>query len=168
VRFEISMDDLTVVRGAVQQLLAGELAPLLDLLADDVAFEVADGGGADEFSRDSGRQAVQDYFTALGGLTAFWQLDYTAAGDQVIAWGKERFTIEGCGVEGACEFALVFDLDDGAITRLLVVEDLRSFVRGVAANHSSELPSSIPRPPSRGDRPAHRFDLDRPETVARQ
>jgi hypothetical protein len=64
-------------------------------------------------------------------------MDYTAAGEQVIAWGKERFTIEGCELEGACEFALVFDVDDGAVTRLLVVEDLRAFVRGVTVDQGS-------------------------------
>ena len=50
----------------------------------------------------------------------------------MIAWGKESFTVEGCGLEGGCEFALVFELADGVITRLLVVEDLPAFVRGAA------------------------------------
>jgi hypothetical protein len=72
---------------------------------------------------------VVDYFTALGGLVAFWQMDYTARGDQVIAWGKESFTVEHCGLEGGCELALVFDLAEGTITRLLVIEDLPSFIR---------------------------------------
>ena len=57
-----------------------------------------------------GKQAVADYFTRLGGLVAFWQIDYTATGEQVIAWGRESFTVEGCGLEGGCEFALVFEL----------------------------------------------------------
>lgn len=137
-RSEISTDDLTAVRHAVDRLLAGELEPLLGLLADNVQLEVADGGDAVELARDSGPQAVADYFTALGGLTAFWQLDYTAAGEQLIAWGKERFTIEVCELEAACEFALVFDLADGAVTRLLVVEDLRAFVRGATADRWAE------------------------------
>lgn len=137
-RLQISTEDLTAVRRAVDRLLAGELEPLLGLLADDVQLEVADGGDAVELTRESGRQAVADYFTALGGITAFWQLDYTAAGEQLIAWGKERFTIEVCELEAACEFALVFDLEDGAITRLLVVEDLRAFVRGATADRWAE------------------------------
>ena len=72
---------------------------------------------------------MAEYFAALGGVVAFWQIDYGATGEQVIAWGKESFTVERCGLEGGCEFALVFDLDDGRITRFLVVEDLPSFVR---------------------------------------
>jgi len=124
------MDDITAVRRAVDRLLGGDLEPLLDLLAEDVRFEVATAEAAPDRRPEWGMQAVADYFTALGGLVAFWQIDYTAAGEQVIAWGKERFTVEHWELEGGCEFALVFELQDGVIGRLLVVEDLAAFVRG--------------------------------------
>jgi ketosteroid isomerase-like protein len=123
------MNDMTAMRRAVDRLLEGALGPLLDLLAADVEFEVATGGGMPGRMTDSGKQPVADYFTALGGLVAFWQMDYTATGDQVIAWGKESFTVEHLGLQGGCEFALVFDLARGMITRLLVVEDLAAFMR---------------------------------------
>jgi len=38
------MDELTAVRGALDRLVAGALAPLIELLAKDVEFEVASGG----------------------------------------------------------------------------------------------------------------------------
>jgi len=123
------MDDMTAVRRAVDRLLAGALGPLLDLLAEDVELELATGGDVPACSKEAGKQPVVDYFSALGGLVAFWQVDYTATGGQVIAWGRESFTVEHCGLEGACEFALVFALSQGKITRLLVIEDLPSFVR---------------------------------------
>jgi len=149
VKLEASMENTTAVRTAVDQLLAGNPGPLLDLLADDVELEVADGGDPAGNHTDSGRAAVAGYFTGLGGLPAFWQMDYTAAGEQVIAWGTERFTLDGCGLEGACEFALVFEMDDGAISRLLVVEDLRSFVPATASAPSPRLPVHIGDPPRR-------------------
>jgi hypothetical protein len=124
------MTDVTAVRRAVDPLLAGEPGPLLDLLADQVELEVTAGGETHPCRQGSGRDVVADYFRALGGIVAFWQLDYTAEGRQVIAWGHERFTLAGCGVEGGCEFALVFELADGLVTRLLVIEDLRAFMRG--------------------------------------
>jgi hypothetical protein len=124
------MNDMTALRQAVDQLLGGRLGPLLAILAEDVEFEVAGGGGVPGSWLGSGTQAVVDYFTALGALTAFWQIDYGAADGQVIAWGKESFRIQGSGLEGECEFALVFDLSNGRIVRLLVIEDLPSFVRG--------------------------------------
>ena len=127
---EYSMNDTIELRRAVDRILLGELEPILDLLADDVAFCVAVGGDTPICLDDSGKQPVVDYFTALGGLVTFWQMDYTPRGDQLIAWGKESFTVENCHMEGGCEFALVFDVSDGLITRFLVVEDLRSFIRG--------------------------------------
>jgi ketosteroid isomerase-like protein len=124
------MNDTTAVRRAVDRLLAGALGPMLELLAEDVEFEVASGGDVPGCRKDWGKQPVVDYFTALAGLVAFWQMDYTATGQQVIAWGKERFTVEHTGLEGGCEFALVFDLSEGMISRFLVIEDLPSFIRG--------------------------------------
>jgi ketosteroid isomerase-like protein len=124
------MNDMTAVRRAVERLLAGALGPMLDLLAEDVEFEVASGGDLPSCRMASGRQPVVEYFAALGGLTAFWQMDYTAMGRQLIARGNESFTVEHCELEGGCELALVFDLAEGKITRLLVIEDLASFVRG--------------------------------------
>ena len=124
------MDELTAVKGAVDRLVAGALAPLIELLAKDVEFEVASGGDAPECRRHSGQQAAADYFDGLGDLPAFWRMDeYSANGGRVIAWGDESFTLEGCGLEGATEFALVFDLRQGRVTRLLVIEDL-SFIPG--------------------------------------
>ena len=123
------MTDTTALRRAVDRMLFGDLDPVLDLLADDVEFCVAVGGDMPICLDASGTQPVVDYFTALGGLVTFWQLDYTARGDQLIAWGKEHFTIETCGIEGGCEFAMVFDVAEGLITRFLVVEDLPAFIR---------------------------------------
>jgi ketosteroid isomerase-like protein len=146
------MNDLTAVRRAVDRLLAGALGPMLDLLAEDAEFEVASGGDVPGCRKDWGRQPVLDYFTALSGLVAFWQMDYTSTGEQVIAWGKESFTVEHCGLEGASEFALVFDLSEGMITRFLVIEDVRSFMRGggllveasAAAGREALLPANLP------------------------
>jgi len=123
------MSEMAEVRQAVDRLLEGDLEPMLDLLAEDVEFEVAAGGGDCSRTTAWGKPPVAEYFAGLGGVVAFWQIDYGATGEQVVAWGKESFTVEHCELEGGSEFALVFDLFDGRIGRLLVVEDLPSFVR---------------------------------------
>jgi hypothetical protein len=124
------MSDMAPLRQAVDRLLGGRLEPLLELLAEDVEFEVDVCGSGPGSWSGSGPQAVVDYFTALGPLPAFWQIDYGAVAGQVIVWGKESFTIKGCGLEGEREFALVFDLAEGRVVRLAVIEDLPSFVLG--------------------------------------
>jgi hypothetical protein len=136
---EYSMNDTIELRRAVDRILLGDLEPMLDLLAEDVEFCVAVGGDEPICLDDSGKQPVVDYFTALGGLVTFWQMDYTARSGQLIAWGKESFTIENCGIEGGCEFALVFDVSEGLITRFLVVEDLPSFILAGSPSTNREL-----------------------------
>ena len=144
------MGELTAVRGAVDCLVSGALAPLIELLANEVEFEVASGGDAPGCRKHSGRQAVADYFDALGDLPAFWRMDeYSAIDGRVIAWGDESFTLEGCELEGATEFALVFDLRHGRVTRLLVIEDL-SFIPGwdipgAVASAVASLPAGVRR-----------------------
>jgi hypothetical protein len=144
------MDDMTELRGAVDRVLVGDLGPLLGLLDENVLFQVYGGcvpGDEDEAGfclEESGKEAVAAYFTAFCGLVAFWQMDYSARGDQLIAWGSESFTVEPCGLEGGTEFALVFDLSDGKITRLLVAEDLPSFIRdGGASRLADSLPLAV-------------------------
>jgi ketosteroid isomerase-like protein len=146
-RTEFWLDEMTAVRRAVDGLLGGELDPLLGLLADEVEFEVA-GGDEPGSTKESGAQAVADYFGALSGMVAFWQLDYSASGEQVIAWGKESFTLDRSGLEGGCEFALVFDLSDGRITRLQMIEDLPAFIRsgGTLAEAASGATRGRPAP----------------------
>lgn len=139
------MDDMTAVRRAVDRLLGGDLGPMLDLLAEDVEFEVEAGGDAPARRRAWGKQAVVDHFAALGELVAFWQIDYGAVDGQVIAWGKESFTVEGCGLEGGCEFALVFDLARGRIQRFLVIEDLRRDPRSLRYGGSPATAASLRR-----------------------
>ena len=140
------MYDIAAVRQAVDRILLGDLEPMLDLLSQDVVFQVAVGGDEPVCLEESGREAVVDYFTALGGLVTFWQLDYTAGGEQLIAWGKESFTVERCGIEGECEFALVFELAEDKITRFLVVEDLPSYIRQAQpSTNFFSPPSTIPQ-----------------------
>jgi ketosteroid isomerase-like protein len=137
------MDDVARVRQAVDRVLVGDLDPLLALLEDDVAFRVTLGGDTGLCREETGKDAVASYFGLLDGVVTFWHMDYTAGGDQLIAWGRESFTVEPCGLEASSEFALMFDMSDGLITRLTVVEDLPAFIR---AGRSLDQISSTDEP----------------------
>jgi ketosteroid isomerase-like protein len=119
------MDNIAVAKRVVDRiLLATDLDPVLHLLDDDLSFEVAPPDVLPICFGDSGKQAMIDYFSALGGIVTFWQVEYFAQRDQVIAVGRERFTMEHTRISADSDFALVFDIHDGLITRLLVVEGL--------------------------------------------
>jgi hypothetical protein len=126
---EYAMNQMAALRAAVDRVLLGDFEPLHALMTDDVAFSVAVGGDTKLCREDSGKPAVADYFRLLGGMVTFWQIDYTARGDQLIAWGRESFTVEPCGIDATSEFALVFEVSGGLISSLFVIEDLPAFFR---------------------------------------
>lgn len=124
------MDNVALVKTLVDRiLLADDLDPVLHLLADDLSFKVAVPGAMPICFGNSGKQGVADYFQALGGIVTFWRVEYIAEGEHVIAVGKEHFTMGNSALTADSDFALVFDVRDGMITRLLVVEDLTSFIQ---------------------------------------
>ena len=123
------MNEIAAVREALDRMFEGELENLLGLLADDIVFQVGLGDEIELYREGGGKQAAASYFRSVSGLVDFWQMDYTIRGDQLIAWGRESYTVQPCGLEASNEFALVFDLDGGRISRLLIIEDLPAFFR---------------------------------------
>jgi SnoaL-like protein len=123
------MDNILLVKSLVDRILLGEdLAPVVHLLADDVVFKVA---VADDPPLQSlpGKEAMVEYFRQLGDIVAFWRVQYSGEGEHVLVLGRESFTIGTCDIDVESEFALVFDVYDGLITRFMVVEDLSAFIK---------------------------------------
>jgi ketosteroid isomerase-like protein len=118
------VDNLALVKGILDRMLpSGDLGPLLDGLADDIVFTVATSDDGPGTYLSAGKPVVLDYFENLVYLFAFWRVTYSSSGARVLVRGEESFTLQPSGLEAHGEFALLFDLRDGLITRLLVVED---------------------------------------------
>jgi ketosteroid isomerase-like protein len=119
-----AVDNLALVKGILDRMLpSGDLRPLLDGLADDVAFTVATPDDGPGTYLAAGKAAVLDYFANLGDLVAFWRVTYSSSDARVLVRGEESFILQPSGLAAHSEFALLFDLRDGLITRLLVAED---------------------------------------------
>lgn len=115
-------DNLALIKGIVDRLLvSGDLRPLLDSLDEAVVFTVATPDGGSDAA--TGKAAVLDYFEPLGDLITFWRARYSWQGARVIVLAEESFTIQPAGLVVRSELALIFDLHDGLITRLSIVEN---------------------------------------------
>jgi len=126
-------DNLALIRDILERMLpASDLQPLLDHLADDVVFTVAGPEGGVNADGGDGKAAVAEYFGTLGALVTFWRVKYAWSGGRVVVLAEERFTIEPIGLAAQSELALIFDVNEGLITRLLVVEDLPAALTGTA------------------------------------
>jgi hypothetical protein len=110
-------DNLALVRDTLERMLSsGDIRPLLDRLADDVAFAVAG-------SHDAGKAAVADYFVTLGDLVTFWSARYSRDdGACVVVRVEESFIVQPSGLEARSELRLLFELHSGLITRFVIEE----------------------------------------------
>jgi hypothetical protein len=115
-------DNLALIKGIVDRMLvSGDLRPLMDGLDEAVVFKVAAPDGSPDEA--TGKAAVLDYFEPLGDLITFWRASYSWRGTRVVVLAEERFTIQPAGLAICSELALIFDLHDGLITRLSIVEN---------------------------------------------
>ena len=116
--------NLALVNEILSRMLpSGDVRPLLNALADDVVFTVAASDTDPDVHRGTGKAAVLDYFLALGDLVAFWRVRGTWSGARVVVLLEESFTLQPGGLSARSDLALLFDVSDGTITRLCVVED---------------------------------------------
>ncbi len=118
------MDNLAQVRSILDPMLeSADPQLLLEHLADDVRFLVRGPGPEAATSSAGGKTAVLDYFETLGDLLCFWQATYEVRDDEVVARVEESYVLQPADLPVQSELALIFELADGLITGLLVVED---------------------------------------------
>jgi hypothetical protein len=66
---------------------------------------------------------VLDYFETRGHLNCFWRATYEVRADEDVARVEESYVLQPADLPVRSELALIFELADGLITGLLVVED---------------------------------------------
>ena len=117
-------DNIALLRGIYDPLERGEthdFGRFFEHLADDVLFELPVGDLRS-------KQAVAEYFANAAELLEFnpfeKPLEYFAAGDRVVQLGEETFTVKATGVSHRGEWAWLFEIHDGLITRIVAMQHL--------------------------------------------
>jgi ethanolamine utilization protein EutQ len=104
--------------------------PDFDVLADDVVFTTQVG-------EVRGKQAVIDYFSRGAATIDFEPFvrppEYVGDGNRVVQLGREVFKVKATGVTHEGEWAWVFDVHDGRITRINAIQDLSGIADDIAA-----------------------------------
>lgn len=125
-------NNVTLLRDIYGQLERGEshdFGPFFDALADDVLLETS-------VTELHGKQALINYFAVASELMDFQPferpLEYFAAGSRVVQLGAETFRVKATGATHSAEWAWVFDLHEGKITRILAIQDLSGVAELVA------------------------------------
>ena len=127
-----SEDAVEVVRGIYDPLERGEsddFQRLDDALAEDAVLTTPVG-------EVRGKQAVMGYFANAAATLEFdifvRPLEYYGTGKRVVQVGGETFRVKATGATHEADWAWVFDVDDGRITRILAIMDLSGVADEVA------------------------------------
>ena len=124
-------DGVAILRGIYDPIVRGEsqdLRRFFDALADDVVFRTPVG-------ELRGKDEVVAYFTTAPDTMEFRPFDspleYYGDGNRVVVVGDETFEVRGNGATHRSEWAWVYDVHDGIITRIVAIQDLSGITEPV-------------------------------------
>jgi len=115
-------ENVAVIQAAYAAFGRGDIAGVVDRVTEDVEWEGARGtaerlpfGG-----RHRGKGGVEQFFAALGEHVEFQSFrpkEFIAQGDRVVALGDYEARARKTGRSYRAEWAMVFTLRDGKVTR---------------------------------------------------
>ena len=130
---DANMDNanITLVQGLYGAFTRGDIATLIEGLTPDV--EWISGGRKEDFpvfGVHTGRHGVQQFFAIVADtqdFTEFAPHEYYADGDKVIALGHYTATIKKTGRSAASDWAHVFTIRGGKVSRFHEFTDTARF-----------------------------------------
>jgi ketosteroid isomerase-like protein len=112
-------ENIEVVEKAYQNFKSGSIPALLDLLANDVTWQLPEIENVPFGGRREGRDEVGGFFASLAdsqeSLT-FEPREFVAQNDKVIALGRYTWRVKSTGREYGGDWAHVFTVRDGRIS----------------------------------------------------
>ncbi len=130
--------NVRVVEGMFTSLTRGDIPGVLDRLSDDVEWRIAGPAELPFAGVHRGREAVARFFRDFAQsaeFEVFEPREYFAKGDRVIVLGHERQRIRETNRVVETDWAMVFVVRDGRITRF------RNYVDSRDAQTSSVAPA---------------------------
>ena len=111
-------DNAAIVQRAYDNFKTGNIQGLLDLLSDDVTWQLPEVENVPFTGRRTGRAAVGEFFALVGAnqdVLRFEPRETVAQGEKVVSLGDYQWRVKATNREFASDFAHVFTLRDGKI-----------------------------------------------------
>lgn len=112
-------ENIEVVQKAYQSFKSRNIPALLNLLSDDVTWQLPEMENVPFGGLREGREQVAGFFTALGDSQeslSFEPREFVAQNDKVVALGRYTWRVKANGQEYGGEWAHVFTVRDGRIS----------------------------------------------------
>ena len=119
-------DNLRVVRSLFESFGSGDVPGILRLLDEDVDWHIKGPASVPYFGPRTGHEGALDFFGKLGTNVEFESFapeTFLAGGDKVVVIGSERGRVRATGKSFDNDWAMVFTVRDGKVTRLRSYED---------------------------------------------
>lgn len=113
-------DNLSVVHQAYANFNAGDVPALLAQMDPSIVWMVPDVANSRAGGRRDGHAQVQEFFTVLGTdqeAVRFEPRQFVAQADTVVALGDYEWRVRATGRSFTSDFAHVFTVRDGKISR---------------------------------------------------
>lgn len=126
-----------LVRGAYRNFKAGDIPSFLNLLAEDVRWEMPEIEGVPFARVWSGRAQVGEFFSRLvetQEVAEFEPEEFTAEEDTVVVLGRFTMHVKATGRESRSAWAHVWKIDQG------VVRLVREYVDTLAVSRAHGRP----------------------------
>jgi hypothetical protein len=115
----MSDQNTAIVQQAYTNFKTGDIPGLLDLLSDEVTWELPEIEGVAITGKRNGRDGVKEFFATLARdqeVVEFEPREFVAQGDRVVSLGDYKWRVKDTDREFASDFAHVFTIRDGKVT----------------------------------------------------
>jgi ketosteroid isomerase-like protein len=128
--------NVQIVQDAYNNFKAGNLAGVLAHMDPSIEWVIPDIPNVRVSGTRHGRDRVQQFFTELvtdQDSLLFDPREFIADGDNVVALGKYEWRVKATGRSIAADFAHVFTIRNGQVTRFQEFMDSRAFAEAYRA-----------------------------------
>jgi len=112
-------DNIAVAQQAYNNFKTGNISGLLDLLSDDITWQLPEVKNVPFGGRRTGRAAVGEFFALVAGnqdVIEFEPREFVAQGDKVVSLGDYKWRVKATTREFGCDFVHIFTVRNGKVT----------------------------------------------------
>jgi hypothetical protein len=112
-------ENIGLVRQAYQNFTTGNIQALINLMSEDVTWQLPEIENVPFSGRREGQAQVAEFFSLLSGdqdVVQFEPREFVAQNDKVVALGTYNWRVKATGREYGGEWAHVFTVQDGKIS----------------------------------------------------
>jgi ketosteroid isomerase-like protein len=119
-------EDTAVIKRAYEAFQRGDIATVLDCMADDIQWETPTIRGASFGGRRQGKAAVAEFFRLLNEaeeIPLFEPREFIAQGDRIVVLGRVQVRVRATGRTAESPWIHVFRMQNGVAAEFFEMYD---------------------------------------------